>query len=401
MNLVAAAALKKLLSMSESAWIRGKAEPKIGVPFTEKSLPAYFKVGTQAERQACNAALQLAEQKGAITIRWDPRAGERRQIERVDLLDANSVATLLSVKPLWEELAQARLALCQLEAAFPVIADVLERWRNQLLVRGTKPEDRQVWLDAGAVISHCQNAAGLDVPIRRLSTRLFSDSKRIEVLWPAMDLLLTGDVKALPRTDEEVFGELGLVKFPPTMLMAGDGAVRLADSATSLARPYIGLAPQAIQGFEALDGARLLLSVENLTTFHELSRLVTKGDGRFLIYSAGMPSPSWLRVYGLLLQALPPDAQVLHWGDADTGGFRIASYIARTASVHGRRLALFGMDGLPYGENGPEVSRKPLSDGDVAAIAKICERHGWATEREWIQRWRFAVEQESMLLVVP
>jgi hypothetical protein len=147
------------------------------------------------------------------------------------------------------------------------------------------------------------------------------------------------------RSDEEVFGELGLVKFPPTLLLAGTCTVNSQGQQITLARPYLGFAPRAIDSFSGIESTRVFLSVENLTTFHELTRLARPGDGHLLLYSAGMPSPSWLHVYSLLLEVLPLEAKILHTGDIDAGGFRIAEFIAKAAQRQKRSLHLHGMDG--------------------------------------------------------
>lgn len=402
MNDVARAALHKLLGLAENAWGRSPDEPfQISLRFSQASFPAYLTLGSHAERHACHADLQLAQQRGAVSIEWDPRAGERRQIQRIQLVDRDRLAGLLGAVPLWHQMETACLRLEAQVHQFPVLAEVFTAWRRGVQCRSTKPSDWQMWLDAARVVRHCRDSGGADQPIRRLSTTLFSDSKRIESLWPAMDVLLQGDLLAPPRMDEEIYGQLGLVKFPPTLLLAGEALLHHGQTRTPLLRPYIGFAPRAVDGFSGLEQTRELLSVENLTTFHELCGLLRPGDGRLLIYSAGMPSPSWLRVYDLLLTGLPAAATVLHWGDADSGGFRIAAYIARATAKHERKLRLHGMDGQLCSQDLPAVARKPLKDAEVDAIIKICERFGWTEEGAWMSRSRQAIEQESMRLALP
>ncbi|MEJ8850192.1 Wadjet anti-phage system protein JetD domain-containing protein [Variovorax rhizosphaerae] len=402
MNASARAALHKLLGLAENAWGRSPDEPvHISLRFSQASLPAYLAIGSHSERHACHADLQLAQQRGAVSIEWDQRAGEQRQIVRIQLVDRDKLASILGEDPLWKQMETASVRLEPQVSLFPVLAQVFSAWRRGTQCRGTLPTDWQIWEDAARVVRHCRDSGSADQPIRRLSTTLFSDSKRIEALWPAMDVLLQADALAPPRMDEEVYGELGLVKFPPTLLLAGDAQLHCGQIETPLLRPYVGFAPRAVNGFRGLEQTRQLISVENLTTFHELCGLLRPGDGRLLIYSAGMPSPSWLRIYDLLHRALPDSAKVLHWGDVDSGGFRIAAYIAKAAAQHGRRLHLYGMDGKLCTHDRPAVVRKALKDAEVNAIVRICERFGWAEEGAWLSRSRHAIEQESMRLELP
>lgn len=405
MNDIARAALNRLLVLAESAWGRTPDESsQITLRFSQASFPAYLTLGSHAERYACHADLQLAQQRGALAIEWDLRAGDGRQIQRIQLLDRDRLAGLLGAEPLWRQMETASLRLEPEVSSFPVLTEVLAVWRRGMQCRSTKPSDWQTWIDAARVVRHCRDAGGDDQPIRRLSARMFSDSKRIEAVWPAMDVLLRGDAlgTVVPsRADEEVYGQLGLVKFPPTLLLAGEALLHQGQTRTPLLRPYIGFGPRAIDGFSDMEQTRQLLSVENLTTFHELCGLLRPGDGRMIIYSAGMPSPSWLRVYNLLLASLPVSATVLHWGDADAGGFRIAAYIARAGAQQGRMLRLHGMDGQLCDQDLPVVARKPLKDAEVNEITRICERFGWNQEVAWTSRFRCAVEQESMRLALP
>lgn len=408
MNNIAKSALSRLVDMADRAWGRGAADAKVSLRMSEASFPVYAAMGSHRTRQECHGELQLVEQSGGISIEWDERAGDRRQISRLELLNCDVVAAAIGRVPLKILVEEARNGLDEFIGAFPVLSDVLARWRDGAQVRSTKVTDWRTWRDAAVVILRCRASGGDDLPIRRLSTALFSDSKRLENVWPAMDVLMQGDASSQARPDEEVFGELGLVKFAPTLLVAGDGVVEVASGQrTELLRPYLGVPPASVVGFSGLDSCRVVLSVENLTTFHELSSSAVTGDGCVLIYSAGMPSPSWLRVYALLLNAAPSTAIAAHWGDMDTGGFRIAQHVAKQAQRHGRRLVLHGMDGSLCGgaddRGAPigDVVRRPLRQSEVAAIVSICAKWGWQDEADWIGKSGHAVEQESMVLALP
>lgn len=159
-----------------------------------------------------------------------------------------------------------------------------------------------------------------------------------------LDALVQGDA-TIDHRAERYGGRLlriGLVKFPPTLLIAGNVTLSCGAGAVTTARPYVGLAPAAIAAAQVDgDSIRFLLTVENLTTFHKLAG--RRPVGAIMLYTGGMPSPSWKRVYGHFLAALPQRATVHHWGDIDVGGFRIASHITKCCEDAGRLLRLHGM----------------------------------------------------------
>ncbi|MNV69445.1 hypothetical protein D3C71_1623560 [compost metagenome] len=156
-------------------------------------------------------------------------------------------------------------------------------------------------------------------------------------------------------------------------------------------RPYVGFAPSVIRSVSVVPGSsRRLLTVENLTTFHELAG--QRPDDAIVIYTGGMPSPSWKRAYAVFLKALAPTAALHHWGDIDVGGFRIASHIAKCCEQEGRSLRLHGMRAnavLPG-----TVTRRELVPSARREILRICERWEWSEEAAALGA--LAVEQEAM-----
>lgn len=403
MNQVAERALLKLLSLAESAWANGTQGKALSLPFTESKLPAYFAFPTSTDRLACNTDLGLAERARAIAIGWDLRSGDKRQVARITLVDAEKLANFLDVSPRWAVVEAATAKMRHLLEGFPVLSQVLAAWTLGTAVRRTSAADVIDWLDACRVIIHRRASGDVDLPHRGLSVSLFNDSKRLEELWPMLDILLQGAMDGAARSDEEICGELGIVKFPSTVLMAGRINVVYGGRVLDVRQPYLGLSPTHIDAIEALEEVDTLLSVENLSTFHELARQPLASRRCALVYTAGMPSPSWLRIYRLLLQALPLGAAVRHWGDIDAGGFRIAHRLASTCSGEGRVLTPYGMAGELNrldGEFG-RGARKALDDAELRTIRKICETRSWNAEWTFVNHHELAYEQEGMHAVVP
>lgn len=400
MSSVSNEALQKLLRRAENAYGREGGDHKVALRFSRESMPAYASIETHAEKKSCHGELMLAEREGAITIEWDRRAGEKNQIQRIGLADRAALARFLGVVPRWEAVSRATELFAPRETEFPVLTKILELWRIGAKVRSTGPEDAGAWGEAASVVSHCRLQVAADVPIRRLSARLTGDSKRIEQLAAFIDVLVQGDVAAPARDPEEVFNEIGLVKFPPTLLIAGAIQVVIDGRTIAVDTAYLGFPPSAITGFSCLPEVAYLLTVENLTTFHEMVGKRHEAPEAIFLYTGGMPSPSWKRVYRLLLQSLSRNVRVFHWGDIDTGGFRIADHLADCVDDVGRQLELHGMP--PGGLELDAVSiRRPLTDVEVFAIKRICIRRGWVSALHWISEFKVAVEQESLQAAWP
>jgi len=417
MNLTAKKALLKLLRFAENT--AGKSAASGDMPaatrvvqlqFNQASFPDYLGISTHAEKTSCNASLRLAERDGAISIVWDSRAGNFERIQVIRLLDGDILANLLQVIPRWDAASAAAVAFAPHVQSHPVLSSVLEAWRKGASIRSTRPGDEAIrsWLDAIRVVDACRQKAGdgrTDIPIKRLSAALFSDSKRITAIASLIDVLTQGVTTGTPRDEEEFFQEMGLMKFPPTLLMATNPGkdnrviVQLVDAAVSAVAPYLGFPPHAIVGLDLPTEPMTLLTVENLTTFHEAAEYLQRGAqsaGPFLLmYTGGMPSPSWRQIYRMALALLPKGSTVWHWGDVDAGGFRIANKLAEECDQYGRVLRLHLMDVAPT------VSRKSLSDAEVVSIAAICARRNWTVEERLVKDHRSAIEQESLPVTLP
>lgn len=401
-NSVARQALEKLLRSAESASAKESSARAITLRFSQKTFPAYVSIETRAEKDSCHGDLSVAEREGAIRITWERQAGTKNQVERIALLDRDLLAQFLSVIPRWDAVASAEQSLNSCMGRHPVLRSVVDLWRRGVKARGTGPSDFEDWLQAISVVEYCRESDTLDVPVRRLSAQMTADSKRIEGLWSVIDVIVQGDVSAPMRDAEDVFNEIGLVKYPPTLLIAGNLAVELANQNdhVNVAFPYLGFPPSAIVGFTVDSRVNALLTVENLTTFHEIASRLHRSPEIVLLYTGGMPSPSWKRVYRLLVSALGGSARVFHWGDIDAGGFRIADHLAVCSEQSGHVLELYAMT-LIDTDKYIEVVRRELTHVEVAQIVRICAHRGWGEQAEWVTRHCVAIEQESIPITWP
>lgn len=206
---------------------------------------------------------------------------------------------------------------------------------------------------------------------------------------------------ARARDEEDVLHEIGLVKFPPAFLAAGWLTVTTPKGSRHEPDLYLGFPPGDIKSVSYGCARPHILTVENLTTFNELALAADDSSNWVILYSAGMPPPSWKRAFQKFLQALPAGAAVWHWGDMDVGGFRIADHIAASCAAENVRLKLHCMapsaDMVPESEDPP----RPLEANEVSAISKICERHGWVAEQQAFASCPLAIEQESLPAVLP
>lgn len=389
MDPLARFALEKLLAYGErnGAGVRTRA-----AALTASRLADYRRLRSLSAKQAFETTMRAARALGAISFLWDDKHTEDGFILRVDLCDLRKLADFLEKVPVQDHLLAAHDRLSPLIARFPVLDEVINRWARLRKVRGLGPEDVQEWIDATRVIDFAKTNLDRDtsdLPIREASARLFNDSKRIERLLAPVDVLLSGDAEAEARQSSDVWQELGLFREEHPVRLAGNVMVQRERVTAYLDAPYSGLPASTVMGLASMP--RLLMTIENQTTFHSEARRRCE-ENVLLIYTAGMPTPAWRAMYVRLLKDLPVDTPIYHWGDIDEGGFRIAATLASDANGSGHTLKPW----LMHPEDVPLERRTVAKLGTLMRIKHFAAAAGWAELGELVAGAGFTVEQEGL-----
>lgn len=377
----------------------GELEPSleklsVSLPATNSSLREYYCLERFADREEYHARLQTYSNTKAIKVDWDVGAGERGQLSRITLLDAKAVVSILGEELPWEVASQAIESISAVaKEGLPNVDHIIDAWRFGKAPAGVQAERAHQLVDSMRIIDAAQKLSegGQDVLLRKLSARLFSDSKRIEALSRQLAFLL-GE----PRETEEynVFARLGLVKHPQPMLLSGPLGCRIQIEgvAIPLAFPYLGFRPDTIKGLVASnDPIRRVLTIENLASFNEAADFAKNARDLLIVYLAGNPTPSFLAAYNRILSSVEP-TEIMHWGDIDVGGFRIAARLADSIRSTGHSLKLWRM-------NPSEVAseqQKAVPEKKIEEASTICEKYGWNKEAEGLRSNPVFQEQEFL-----
>lgn len=376
--------LARLLARGERACVAGSQRvvresfEDVDSPYWQQSL---------AERDQMHAVLERAAAAGAVSLSWARQGGEDRPLSRVTLTDVDRLAEFLRVPTAADAVGRAAQTLAPW-ASHPRVDDLLAAWRRLRKVRSLGPEAASDFADALRVVD-AMAAASQDRLARPLSVALFGRSKRLEALYTHLDVVTSEALNAPARHWSEVLGALGIRKEPQPLLIAGHGELVLAQGpAVAIAQPFVGIATHALSEYRGVAG--WLLSVENLTTFHQCAELLEGGEQGVIVYTAGMPSPSWERAYTRLLAGLPASARVFHWGDHDEGGFRIAARLASACTAARRTLLPWQMQ---------VADGAPASASQHAAMAAAARRAGWESLAQSLPS--LLLEQESQRPTLP
>ncbi|MFZ5757927.1 MAG: Wadjet anti-phage system protein JetD domain-containing protein [Pseudomonadota bacterium] len=383
--------LQRLLRQGEAhvASVR-KSSPRL----TAHDLATYRSTKSWTEKEAFESMMRHASSRGAIQFQVDDPHNPHSLIKRIEMADLAKLADFLG-RPLQSigiEVGAARLA--PWVSAYPVLGECVTAWRLLKAPRNFGPESAQDFLDAVTALEYLRTSpvsGASELPLRVVSQTLFNDTKRLEQLAPALDILLAGALNISPRHSADIWQELGLLKVEQPALLAGQVVIARSRVSALLDMPYAGFPAAAVLAVESKP--TLVLSLENLTTFHmEASKRC--GDPVLLLYTAGMPSPQWRAMYRRILSSLPVETPIFHWGDIDEGGFRIAAKLAAEAKSAGRQLQ-------PWNKmqptSVPSALRVPAQTHTIDGMCRFAEQAGWQELCAPLREGAFTVEQEALI----
>jgi hypothetical protein len=380
--------LSRLLERGERARLTGNTRT-IRESFASNASP-YWQQNLDA-RDAMHVRMRRAATAGAVRLEWARQGGEDRPLDGVVLLDVDSLAAHLGRSTNSASVTQAREQL-KTWTSNNRVEELLGHWANIKQVRSLGPESARDFADALRVLDAMATSPD-DQVVRQLSVQLFRNSKRIEGLLKHLDVLTAETLNSSARNWHEVFGAIGLTKEPQPFLISGGGFLKLANGVDCpLVPPFVGVANSVILGYSG--APHWLLSIENLTTFHQAAKALVPTQQGLVIYTAGMPSPSWGKAYASILSSLPESTRVLHWGDHDEGGFRVAARIAHFANGVGRRLDPWCMNAARWAAEGEKANA-----AQHRSMIRSAGRAGWAELASQLSA--VILEQEGLPITLP
>lgn len=385
--------LKKLLDEGERCSAGVRSRPPA---LTALDLAKYRETVSLQDKDKFEAVMRAARASGAVRLVWDHGSDIEGSaddfIARVNLSDLGRLAEHLGARPRADIQSEALRKLTPHFGAYPALVELCERWALLRTVRKYGPDSADAWLDAIRVIDFARGLRETDaiaLPIREASYRIFRDTKRLEKLAAAVDVLLSNDLDVAPRPPDEVWKEVGLFREEQPIRLAGKVTVERERVTAQLDAPYAAFAAPSL--LRVVDIPAHVTTIENLTTFHSEARRLCN-EKCLLIYTGGTPSPAWRAMYRRLLESLPATVPVRHWGDVDEGGYRIATLIAQDAKISGKTLQPWRM----HPDDIPDELRRPASDSTVEGMSRYALSAGWPEISAAVKEAKMTVEQEGL-----
>ncbi len=373
-----------------------KINIRIAYPFTPKTMPEYFDESS-VEYEKIHEILAGLQKKGYIEVVW--RQGT--QIVRKVLLVEQSLLEIyahLKRGPKRDSIVQTLRLLEELRNVCRT--PVCENFLKYLTDRLEAGESVNEYIDVSDGKRTEQLIRALSLVesnqetfyIREFSIRHFGDSKVFEEMMSWVAKVMRRFGAAYESMDVyAILAEHFIYNTPNYVYLKGSlGVLEMGEAGIPLKtlKQGIGISGEDIEKIrlKETEGIKKVITIENLTTFFRW----WSADS-ILVYLGGYHNSVRRRLLQIIYQAVP-EAQYLHFGDIDAGGFEIYEDLCRKTGIS---FQTYRMDLKTLVEY-RGYARK-LTDNDRKRIAKLKERdNGYREVLEYMLEEGVKLEQECV-----
>ena len=336
--------LQELLNKYERSLLsRGENRVAVQIDFqiTKKTMPAYFDENSLAYEDIHGAAGHL-EELGYTRSVW--KGGKKNHIlQKIVLCDEriDEVYRYLGRVPKMQMQQMQLQILKELkeECTTPVVARFV-RWLMERLEQGKTVKE---YLELGDVQESKKLIETItaiesnrkEVYIREFSTRCLGDSKELEKKSGLIGKILRKFSDDYEDMDTDaILAEYGIYRTPNYVYVKGCGMLKIGTpdackvDLKSL-RQGIGLSGEDLDSLEWMADVpvKKVITIENLTTFFRWEETES-----IMIYLGGYHNAVRRKLLQKLYKTFP-DAEYLHFGDIDVGGFEIYRDLCRRSGI--------------------------------------------------------------------
>jgi hypothetical protein len=234
-----------------------------------------------------------------------------------------------------DEILNAITQLCNLDIRLPdwcktTIRDISDAWLAGKTAFGCSVSSPNKLIEALTFVSwYFTQEITPQKDMRTISVLLYSDSKKLESLLSIIARIVAPNTpKAIQsKKPKEIMEYWGISKFPPSFKCKASIEVHTLRGIidTSTAWPYLEIPPDGIINLTSSQKPDYILFIENKTTFERYTREIE--DEGWVFYTNGFPSRRWQDLFKNIVDLVPKETPVYHWGDLDEGGYRILTFM--------------------------------------------------------------------------
>ncbi|WP_052702305.1 Wadjet anti-phage system protein JetD domain-containing protein [Marinomonas sp. S3726] len=318
-------------------------EAECRIHITDHAYRWYFALNN-SDKTALHNDLEAID---SLSIQYDRRValGSFKHIDYVSITNGHKIIAICGITPQSEKIQTAVKHLEFAEFNVPwwneIKPTIAVAWSSNKTAFGIKHSQFDRLFDAMKAVEYIVQSSDTEsVPdMRTLSAILFGESKRLEnksfsnlirrLMLPHIDK----DAVDLIENGAKLLEYFGISKYPIPMRFKAEGRLYCKGPIDLAALHYgIGVSPDEVKGIDWDKKPPYVLFIENRASFERYVREID--DPGVIIYTAGFPPRSWVRVIKIIIEELVGTVPVYHWGDRDAGGYRILAFMAKRLNTN-------------------------------------------------------------------
>lgn len=283
------------------------------------------------------SGLDLLVKKGFISYEWE-KFEKGNLVKRV-ILKEEKVNIVYNLLGEINQEDRVKAYLNELESYKAIVKSqwILEFLEDEVVFVSDKKKWSRVWpktqderREFMSLLCAIQDDG--DISLRYLSSKLYSDSKKLERNYKAKLVSLAQKYIPLDLESDEVLDYLGIEMNPSEILFCGDMKYNLEGHVVNAGLHIYGTSinKKTVLAMDILKvGANRILTIENKATYYEYIKV--KDPDELVVYIGGFFGRS-SRVFLNKLKA-KSHGDFYHWSDIDLGGLRIYRYLCEVLDL--------------------------------------------------------------------
>lgn len=304
--------------------------------------------GSQASRHMSHQALAPLQAAGLIECQWHLEVLEDFEtLKSILVPTGKDFLAYLNIATQVDRVLNAANTLqklkCNIDWIDQKLNAMIERWHMGARYVQLGPEHIAEVVIAVKVAQRLATEQLRGRNIRALSLDWFGTAYAIDEHRQIITLFCESQIHSTAKELEfnDQLASLGLLHGPALMYMRGPFEAICDDDKLLDVSAGTGaaLCHECIRGFERNGTPSYVLTIENFTLYQRYLAHV-QGDA-LIIYLGDFPCRRLLMLYRVLVDLLPADTPIYHWGNIDFAGFKVL--MALQGCIGGREVIPFQM----------------------------------------------------------
>ncbi|MDZ7923399.1 MAG: DUF2220 family protein [Marinagarivorans sp.] len=338
----------------------------VRLPISSQFASSYVNA-SQANRRICHQALQPLHDRGLIECAWHLKVLEDFEtLKHINIADGRAFLRYLGIAPQVEMVANASTTLDQLKCGIDwidqKISQIGERWRLGARYLQLGPEHINDVVVAATLARHLATEPLSGRNIRALSLDWFGAANTIVEHQQIITLFCESQIHALAKDLDysDQMASLGLSAGSALLHLRGPIEAICDDEKLINLNGWCGvaLASEFIRGFERTAVPCYLLTIEDYTLYQRY--IANVHDGGIVLFTGDFPSAQALGFYKKLLNLVPANTPLYHWGNIDLAGFKAILALQQAAMTRSVNPFQMGAEQILQASSGVPIELTKL-----------------------------------------